>query len=76
MVAPSFLLKSIRFYLENEMYLFRKTFFDLSRQWRYLQLEKPSGIEIGMPIHKRLAIDFLEGMAKKTPGSDRVNVAF
>ena len=27
-VAPSFLLKSIRFYLENEMYLFRKTFFD------------------------------------------------
>ena len=42
-------------------------FFYLSRQCIYLQLEKPSGFEIEMPIHKRLAIDLLEGMAKRTP---------
>ena len=36
--------------------------------------QKPSGSEIESPIHKRLAIDLLEGMAKRTPpGPDRVN---
>ena len=44
-----------------------KNFFDLIRQCIYLQLEKPSGSKIESPIHKRLAIDFLEGMAKRTP---------
>ena len=44
-----------------------KNFFDFSRQCKYLKLEKPLGIEIEMPIHKRLAINKLEGMAKKTP---------
>ena len=42
-----------------------KIFFDLKGQGKYLQLEKPSGIEIEMPIQKRLAIDLLEGMAKR-----------
>ena len=32
-------------------------FFDISRQCKYLKLEKPSGIEIEMPIHKRSTID-------------------
>ena len=51
-----------------------KNVFDLIRQCIYLQLEKPSGSEIESPIHKRLAIDLLEGMAKRTPpGSGRVN---
>ena len=40
---------------------------DLSRQCIYLELEKPSSIEIITPIHKRLAIDLLKGMAKRTP---------
>ena len=56
------------------MYLFRKTFFDLSRQWRYLQLEKSSGIEIEMRIHERLAIDLLEGIAKRTPFPDLIGL--
>ena len=53
-----------------------KIFFDLIRQCIYLQLEKPSGSEIESPIHKRLAINLLEGMAKRTPppGPDRVNL--
>ena len=41
-----------------------KFFFDLIRQCIYLQLEKLSGSEIESPIHKRLAIDILEGMAE------------
>ena len=52
-----------------------KNFFDFSRQCKYLKLEKPSGIEIEMPIHdhERLVINSLEAMAKRTPpGSDRV----
>ena len=32
----------------------------------YLQHKKSSGIEIDRPIHKRLAINLLEGMAKRT----------
>ena len=47
--------------------LVMKNFFDFSRQCKYLKLEKPSGIEIEMPIHKRLAIILLEGIAKRTP---------
>ena len=51
-----------------------KNFFDFSRQCKYLKFKKTSGIEIEMPIHKRLVIDLLEGVAKRTPppGSDRV----
>ena len=44
-----------------------KKFFDFSRQCKYLKLEKPSGIEIEMPIHKRSTINWLEGWAKRTP---------
>ena len=50
-----------------------KNFFDLSRQCRYLQLEKPSSIDFETPIQKRLPNNILEGWAKRTPpGSDRV----
>ena len=51
-----------------------KFFSDLIRECIFLQLEKPSGSEIELSIHKRLAIDFLEGMVKRTPpqGPDRV----
>ena len=46
---------------------------DFSRQCKYFQLEKPSGFEIEKPIQKRLAMNLLKGMAKRTPpGSDRV----
>ena len=38
-------------------------------QCKYIQLEKPLGIEIEIPIHKRLTIHLLEGMAKSTPQS-------
>ena len=34
--------------------------------YNYLQLVKPSGYEIEMPIHKRLVIDNFEGIAKRT----------
>ena len=52
-----------------------KNFFDLSRQCRYLQLEKPSSIDFETPIQKRLAKNILEGWAKRTPpGSDRINI--
>ena len=48
-------------------------FLGLTRQCTYLQFEKPSGIGIKMPIHERLAIDLLKGMAKRTsPSPDRV----
>ena len=46
-----------------------KNFFDFSRQCKYLKLEKTSGIEIEMPIQKRLVMDLLKGMAKRTPRS-------
>ena len=39
----------------------------LGNAYMYLQLEKPSGIEIEMPIDKKLAINLLKGMAKRTP---------
>ena len=41
--------------------------FDLRGQGKYLQLEKTSRIEIEMPIQKRLVMDLLKGMAKRTP---------
>ena len=44
-----------------------KNFFDLSRQCKYLQLEKPSSIDFETPIQKRLANNILEGWAKRTP---------
>ena len=51
-------------------------FFDSSRQCKQLQLEKPSGIEFDMPIHKRLAINLLLRVGQKgpPPGSDRVKL--
>ena len=49
--------------------LVMKNFFDFSRQCKYLKLEKPSGIEIEMPIYKRLT----RGLGKRdTPMSDKV----
>ena len=44
-----------------------KNFFDLSRQCKYLQLEKPSSIDFETPIQKQLANNILEGWAKRTP---------
>ena len=41
--------------------------FDYNSQCQYLQLEKPSGFEIELPIQKTLAISLLKGMAKRTP---------
>ena len=51
-----------------------KKFFDSSRQYKQLELEKPSGIESDLPIHKRLAADLLLRVGQKGPplGSDRV----
>ena len=45
---------------------------DFNRQQEYFHLEKPSGIEIEMPIQKRLAIDFLRVWQKGIPPPDRV----
>ena len=46
----------------------KQNIMDFSRQCKCLQLEKKSGIEIEMPIHKTLAIDIFKGMAgKKDP---------
>ena len=45
--------------------------FDFSRQFKYLQLGKPLGVEIDISIHKTLAMDLLKGPEKGTPGSDR-----
>ena len=39
-----------------------------------LQLENPSGNKIETAIHKIMAINLLEGMAKRSPtGPDRIN---
>ena len=46
------MFEKLRF-LQN---LVMKIFFDFSRQCKYLKLEKPSGIEIEMPIYKRSTI--------------------
>ena len=42
--------------------LVMKNFFDFSRQCKYLKLEKLSGIEIEMPIHKTLTVNLLKGL--------------
>ena len=47
--------------------------FDFSRQFKYLQLWKPLGVEMDKSIHKILAMDLLKGPEKGTPGSDRVD---
>ena len=44
-----------------------KFFFDLGRQCKYLELEKPSSIDFEMPIQKRLPNNILEGWAKRNP---------
>ena len=47
---------------------------DFCRQYQYLQLEKPSGVEVEIPVHKTMARDLLKGGSYRTPpGSDRVN---
>ena len=51
--------------------LFTKGVVTFALNRKYPQLDKPFDIEIEMSIHKRLAIDVLEVMAKST--SDRVN---
>ena len=40
---------------------------DYSRQCKYLQLEKPSGIEIEMPTHERMAINLFKDRVKRDP---------
>ena len=34
---------------------------DFCRQYLYHQLEKPSGVEVEIPVHKTLAMDLLKG---------------
>ena len=34
---------------------------DFCRQYQYLQLKKPSGVEFEIPVHKKLAVDLLKG---------------
>ena len=77
-IFAKYLLLKVHFLdkiLEKYKYLKKFTnnkFFEFSRQCKYLQLEKPSGFEIEIPIQKTLAINLLKGMAKRTPpGSDR-----
>ena len=46
---------------------------DFCRQYQYLQLEKSSGVEVEIPVHKTLAMDLLKGGPTGPPlGSDRV----
>ena len=51
-------------------------FLGLTRQCTYLQLEKPSGIGIETPIHKRLAINLLDGVAKRTYPSGLIGLRY
>ena len=51
-----------------------KRFFDFSRQYKQLQLEKPSGIEFDLPIHKRLAINLLLRVGQKGPPSGLIGL--
>ena len=45
------------------------------KQCKYLKLDKPSGIEIEIPIYKRLAINLVKGMAKRSHlGSARISI--
>ena len=34
---------------------------DFCRPYQYLQLEKPSGVEVEISVHKTLAMDLLKG---------------
>ena len=55
----------------KELIINEKT--DFCRQYQYLQLEKPSGVEVEIPVHKTLAMDLLKGVSCRTSlGSDRV----
>ena len=54
---PCKLIFMKKFFKNFQNILIKKFFFDLSRQCIYLQLKKPSGIEIEMPIQNKLAID-------------------
>ena len=48
---------------------------DFCRQYQYHQLEKPSGVEVEIPVHKALAMDLLKGgPTGPPPGSDRAKV--
>ena len=59
----------------KELIINEKT--DFFRQYQYLQLEKPSGVEVEIPVHKACAMDLLKGGSYRTPpGSDRVNAKF
>ena len=50
---------------------------DFCTQYKYLQLEKPSGVEVEIPIHKTLAMDLLKGVSYRTSlGSDRVKRSY
>ena len=39
---------------------------DFCRQYQYLQLEKPSGVEVEISVHKTLAMDLLKGGSYRT----------
>ena len=40
---------------------------DFCRQYQYLQLQKTSGVEVEIPVHKTLAMDLLKGWSYRTP---------
>ena len=40
---------------------------DFCRQYQYLQLEKPSGVEVEIPVQKALAMDLLKGGVLQDP---------
>ena len=40
---------------------------DFCRQYQYFQLEKSSGVEVEIPVHKALAMDLLKGGSYRTP---------
>ena len=52
-----------------------KDFFDSSSQYKQLQLDKPSGIEFDLPIHKRLAINLLWRVGQKGPPSGLIGLS-
>ena len=56
-----------QFIFNNKYLILINNVFEFSRQYKYLQLEKPSGFENEIPIQKTLTINLLKGMAKRTP---------
>ena len=40
---------------------------DFCKQYRYLQFEKPLGVEVEIPVYKTLAMDLLKGGPTEPP---------